>query len=199
MNHYIERGREIVKKSPELFIDIDVEADGVAGQGSLLSLGAVDPWGDTFYREIQPVEANGFIPDYREFTDTHGMEHDRLLREGAPIGQTLVEFADWAKERQAVHEKAGAIALVGFNASYDYPLVNLEYIRANIESPFGIAGYCVKSLAMALNREDYSWKQTGKSRLPKELLPEEEFTHHDLDDARYQQAIHYGLIGMLRN
>ncbi len=198
MNHYIERGREIVQQSPELFIDIDVEADGVAGMGSLLSLGAVDPWGDTFYREIKPIETNGFLPDYREINEERGMEYDRLLVDGQPIEQTLVEFGRWASERQAIHEKTGAIALVGFNASYDYPLVNLEYARANIESPFGIAGYCVKSLAMALGRETYSWKQTGKSRLPKEVLPEEEFTHHALDDARYQQAIHYGLIGMLR-
>lgn len=198
MNHYIEHGREIVQNAPELFIDIDVEADGIAGKGSLLSLGAVDPWGDTFYTEIKPVESNGFLADYREINENRGMEHDRLLHDGLPIEQTLIEFSKWATERQALHEKTGAIALVGFNASYDYPLINLEYARANIDSPFGMAGYCIKSLAMALGREEYSWKQTGKSRLPKELLPEEEFTHHALDDARYQQAIHYAIIGMLR-
>jgi hypothetical protein len=198
MNYFIERGREVVQSAPELFIDIDIEADGVAGQGSLLSIGAVDPWGESFYRELKPVDEHGFLADYREFNDTHGMEHDRLLREGATPAEAMADFAKWAKERRAVHEKVGSIALVGFNASYDFPMVNLEFVRAGIDSPFGHAGYCVKSLAMGLRRDNYSWKQTGKGRLPAEVLPEGDFTHHALEDAQYQQAIHYGLVGLLQ-
>lgn len=198
MNYFMEQGREAVRKAPELFIDIDVEADGIAGQGSLLSLGAVDPWGDTFYRELKPVDEHGFLADYREFNDTHGMEHDRLLNEGADPAEALRDFAEWAKERRAVHEKVGSIALVGFNSSYDFPLVNLEFIRAGIESPFGHAGYCVKSLAMGLKRGAYSWTRTGKGSLPTAVLPEGDFTHHALADAEYQQQIHYGLVGVLR-
>lgn len=195
----MKRGCAIVKDAPELFIDIDVEADGIAGQGSLLSIGAIDPWGETFYRELKPVAAYGFLPDYREFTNTHGMEHERLLDEGMEPSRAMYEFTEWASESQQTHKKMGGIALVGFNASYDFPLVNLELMRSGIESPFGVAGYCIKSLAMALRREQYSWKQTSKSKLPIEVLPEGDFTHHALDDARYQQLIHYGLVGVLRD
>lgn len=198
MNYFTERGREIVQNAPELFIDIDVEADGIAGQGSLLSLGAVDPWGESFYRELRPVDANGFIPEYRDFTETHGMEHQRLIDEGIEPAVAMAEFSEWAKERREAHNKVGNIALVGFNASYDFPLVNIEFMRGGVESPFGHAGYCVKSLAMALKRPDYSWKQTGKGRLPAAVLPEGDFTHHALDDAVYQQQIHYGLVGVLQ-
>lgn len=198
MNIFTERGREIVRQSPELFIDIDVEADGVAGQGSLLSIGAVDPWGETFYREIKPSDANGYILEYREFNEAHGMEHDRLVAEGMDSAQAMAEFAEWAVGGRERYGKRGAIALVGFNMPYDFPLVNLELLRAGIESPFGYAGFCVKSLAMGLKRSAYSWKQTSKGRLPAIVLPEGDFTHHALDDARYQQEIHYGIVGILQ-
>jgi len=194
----MKRGRAIVQDAPELFIDIDVEADGIAGCGSLLSIGAVDPWGGTFYRELKPLDERGFLHDYREFNDAHGMEHQRLLNEGVEPARALREFAEWASEGREKYRKTGGIALVGFNASYDFPLVNLELAKAKIESPFGIAGYCIKSLAMALKHEEYSWKQTSKGKLPATVLPMGDFTHHALDDARYQQLIHYGLVGVLR-
>lgn len=198
MSEYMKRGRTIVQDASELFIDIDVEADGIAGKGSLLSIGAIDPWGETFYRELRPVDANGYIADYRQFNDGHGMEYDRLLQQGIDPARAMQEFVAWAVGRQERMRKVGGIALVGFNASYDFPLINLELVKAGIESPFGVAGYCIKSLAMGLRRDDYSWSQTSKGKLPREVLTEGDFTHHALDDARYQQLIHYGLVGMLR-
>ena len=39
----VERGRGIVQASGNLYIDLDVESDGIAGLGSLLSIGAVSP------------------------------------------------------------------------------------------------------------------------------------------------------------
>jgi len=198
MNIYIERGREIVRQAPELFIDVDVEADGIAGCGSMLSIGAVDPWGESFYRELKPLDENGYLLDYREFNDTHGMEHDRLMEEGVHPAQAMAEFGEWASELRERYSKQGAVALVGFNMPYDFPLINLEFTRAGLESPFGHAGFCVKSLAMGLRRNAYSWKRTGKGSLPTIVLPEGDFTHHALDDARYQQEIHYGLVGVLQ-
>lgn len=197
MNKNVEIGRAMVQNSPELFIDIDVEADGIAGKGSLLSIGAIDPWGATFYREIKPMEENGFVADYRDFIDPDGTLGVRLRREGGEVGEVISDFANWALRSQELHKKTGTIALVGFNASYDFPLINLEYMRAGVESPFGFAGYCIKSLAMALGKDTYSWKQAGKSGVLKDFLPEGEFTHHALDDAKYQQFIHYGLVGEL--
>lgn len=200
MNHNIERGRRIVQRADELYIDVDVEADGIAGCGSLLSIGAVDPWGEGFYRELKPSDANGFLPGHRTFNDEHGLEHERLLDEGMDPAQAMREFGEWAQASRERNQKLGALVLVGFNNSYDFPLIDLEFTRAGMENPFGHAGYCIKSLAMALQLRDYapySWKQTGKSRLPAEVLPEGDFTHQALDDARYQQHVHYGLVGLL--
>lgn len=50
-----ERGREIVLNAPVLYVDVDIEADGKAGHGSMLSIGAQSPTGESFYREIKPI------------------------------------------------------------------------------------------------------------------------------------------------
>ena len=68
--------------------------------------------------------------------------------------------------------------------------------RAAVENPFGVAGYCVKSLAMALG-EIYDWRETGKSKLPLEIVPDGEFTHNALEDAIYQQSLHFAMVGKL--
>ena len=188
------RGRDIVQASPQLMIDLDVEADGTAGYGSLLSIGAVDPFGATFYRELRPADEN-FIDGNHEFCEAHGLERSRLLEEGVDPRIAMEDLRIWTLEQQERHRKIGSV-LVAFNASFDYPLVDLEFRRSGIKNPYGIAGYCVKSLAMALT-ESYDWRQTAKSKLPLDVLPAGDFTHHALEDAIYQQQLHYALVGKL--
>ncbi len=193
---YYERGREIVQAAPELLLDVDVEADGVAGYGSLLSIGAVSPFGETFYAELKPTSEIS-APGYREVNEANGLHRERLMTEGRDMEPAIREFAEWARAVGDEHNKPGGIAFAGFNVSYDFPLVNLEFMKAGIESPFGHAGFCLKSLAMALPQGRYSWRQTAKTRLPADVLPEGDFTHHALEDAQYQQAIHFGIVGLL--
>jgi hypothetical protein len=65
------------------------------------------------------------------------------------------------------------------------------------KNPYGVAGYCIKSLAIALS-DTYDWRQTTKGNLPAELVPEGDFTHNALEDARYQQKIHFALAAKLQ-
>ena len=90
-------GREKVLAASQLYIDVDVKADGIAGYGSMVSIGAQSPTGESFYSEIRP----------------------------------------------------------------------------------------------------YSKKFLKKSKLPPEILPDGDFTHHALEDAQYQQKIHFGLAALL--
>ena len=193
----VERGREIVQASDNLYIDLDVESDGIAGYGSLLSVGAVSPWGETFYRELAPTGGQ-YIEDNKVFCEQHGLSHERLLREGVAPREVMRDLATWEKSLRDRYTKTGKTVLVAFNASYDFPLIDLEYKRAAIENPFGVAGYCVKSLAMALG-ETYDWRTTGKSKLPQEIIPDGEFTHHALEDAMYQQTLHFAMVGKLHS
>ena len=171
-------------------------SDGIAGYGSLLSIGAVSPWGEEFYRELRPT-ASEWIEGNRVFCEKHGLVRDRLLLEGAEPALAIQELSDWEQELRDRHQKRGQSVIVAFNASYDFPLIDLEYKRAQIDNPFGVAGYCVKSLAMQF-APTYDWQSTKKSRLPTELVPAGDFTHHALEDARYQQNLHFAMVGQSR-
>lgn len=77
----VQQGKKIIQQAPQLYIDLDVEADGVPGYGSLLSIGAVSPYGETFYAELQPASEK-FLASNRAFAEAHNLERERLLREG---------------------------------------------------------------------------------------------------------------------
>jgi hypothetical protein len=192
--YFYQHGREIIQSAPQLYIDLDVEADGKAGYGSLLSIGAISPWGETFYQELCPA-SELWVPDQRQFCENHGLSRGRLLKEGTPPATAVSNLSDWQAALRQKYNKAASI-LVAFNASFDYPLVDLEYLRAGQTNPFGIAGYCIKSLAMALGT-GYDWRDTSKGRLPADIVPEGEFTHQALEDAKYQQTLHFAMIGKL--
>lgn len=191
----VEQGRAIVQSSNNLYIDLDVESDGIAGYGSLLSIGAVSPWGETFYRELRPT-SDKYIAGNKEFCEQHGLARERLIREGVAAPDAMRDLANWERSLRERYAKQGKAVLVAFNASYDFPIIDLEYKRAAVENPFGVAGYCVKSLAMALG-EIYDWRETGKSKLPREIVPDGEFTHNALEDAIYQQSLHFAMVGKL--
>ncbi len=191
-----EQGRVIAENAPQLYIDLDVESDGIAGRGSLLSIGAVTPWGDTFYRELRPMDEYGYIEGNREFCEVHGLAAERLRREGMPPNAAMADLDNWVRSGVQRYGKRAAV-LVAFNASYDFPLIDLEFKRAGIETPFGVAGYCIKSLAAAIT-PDYNWSLTSKSKLPDDVRPDGDFTHNALEDAEYQQRLHFALVGKIQ-
>ena len=194
-NELVVTGREIVQNAPQLFVDLDVESDGWPGYGSLLSIGAVSPWGETFYRELRPGDGP-YIPDNREFCAKHGLTYERLMDEGIEPGVALRELTEWQSDIKDRYGKIGKSILTAFNASYDFPMVNLEYLKAGLENPFDITGYCIQSLAMAL-RSEYDWQRVSKKRLPNEVLPNGAFTHNALEDALWQQELHFAMAALL--
>jgi hypothetical protein len=191
----VKRGQIIVRNAPQLYIDLDVEADGKAGYGSLRSIGAVSPWNEEFYAELSP-KSDLYIPSQHEFCENHGLERERLIREGQEPRQALRNLARWTIDIANTHGKRGNV-LTAFNASFDYPWIDLAMLEAGIsKNPYGVAGYCIKSLALALS-DSYNWTETSKGNLPTELVPEGDFTHNALEDARYQQKIHFALAAKL--
>jgi hypothetical protein len=191
----VEQGRAIVQNAPQSYIDLDVEADGKPGYGSLLSIGAVSPWGEEFYVELKPT-SNVFVRSQRDFCEEHGLERERLQKEGVEPRKALRDLARWTIQVANNHDKQGSV-LTAFNASFDYPWIDIAMLQAGMpKNPYGVAGYCIKSLALALS-DTYDWKQTTKGNLPTELVPEGDFTHNALEDARYQQKIHFALAAKL--
>ncbi|MGB4762054.1 MAG: 3'-5' exonuclease [Candidatus Saccharimonas sp.] len=194
-NELVVRGKEVVQSAPQLYIDLDVESDGWPGYGSLLSVGAVSPWGEQFYRELRPT-SEFYIPVNREFIAQHGLDYERLCDEGIEPAEAMRQLAEWEAELRERYGKVGKSVLAAFNASYDFPMINLEYVKAGLESPFGITGYCIQSLAQAL-RPGYDWRNVRKKSLPLEVVPAGDFTHNALEDAIWQQELHFAMVGLL--
>ncbi len=187
------RGREVVLAAPQNYVDVDIEADGIAGFGSMLSIGAQSPTGESFYSEIKPYSAD-FLPGHRAFCEEHGLEHERLLDEAPEVHEVMDAYQEWLVELQ---RKTGKQAVfTAFNAAFDWAHVDLAFVRSGIiENPHGIAPFDLKSLALPL--AGWDWKKTAKSKLPPEIIPNGDFTHHALEDAQYQQKIHFGAAALL--
>jgi DNA polymerase III epsilon subunit-like protein len=190
----VETGRKIIQASPTELIDFDVEADGVPGLGNLRSAGFVAPGGETYYAELKPTSSL-YIEANHQFCEAHGLEYERLMEEGMHPTDAMEEIRDWAKAVQLKDDKP-KIALAAFNASFDFPWIDLEMKKAGLRHPFGVAGFCTKSLAMALV-PNYDWSATAKHKLPPEYSPEGEFTHNALEDAIWQQKQHFAMVGAL--
>ena len=186
-------GREIVVAAPQAFIDVDVEADGIAGYGSMLSIGAASPTGETYYSEIRP-STELFLPGNRKFCERHGLERDRLMDEAPDLNKVMGEFYEWTED---IKKECGKRAVfTAFNGGFDWAHTDLYFAKAGFKNPYGIAPFDIKSLAIALH-EEWNWSKTNKNELPPEIVPEEEFTHHALEDALYQQKLHFGMAALL--
>ena len=198
---FVARGRQIVEKAPQLFIDVDVEGDGPAGYGSLLSIGAVAPDRSTFYVELRP-QTETYLEGPHRFCEEHGLEREKLQKTGMIIEEAGQKFAEWVIVLSKEADKPPVF--VAFNAGYDWAHCDLAIARAGIEkNPFGVAPFDTKSLAMALGLVDedragqWDWSETSKVKLPGTLSPTREFTHNALEDAIWQQEQHFAMVGML--
>lgn len=185
-------GREKVLAAPQLYVDVDVEADGIAGHGSMLSIGAQSPTGESFYSEIRPYSKK-YLPGHRQFCEAHGLEHERLMDE-APVVEVVMErYRSWI---ESLLRKTGKKAVfTAFNAAFDWAHVDYAFAKSRLDNPHGIAPFDLKSLAVPV--VGWDWDHTKKSKLPAEILPDGDFTHHALEDAQYQQKIHFGLTSLL--
>ena len=188
-----DTGQEIVIAAPQSYIDVDVEADGIAGYGSMLSIGAASPAGETYYSEIRP-SMDTFIPANRQFCETHGLERDRLMDEARDLSGVMGEFREWTEDIKRLCGKRAVFT--AFNAGFDWAHADLYFAKAGHENPYGIAPFDLKSLSIALVG-GWNWSKTNKNKLPQEIIPDDEFTHHALEDAKYQQKLHFGMAALL--
>ena len=167
-------------KSPELYVAVDVEADGpIPGQYSMLSIGmAVVGREDlSFYTELAPI-SDHFNP---EALKVCGLDRDKLRRE-APSAEDAMQAATAWVESLREH---GRPIFLGAPAVWDGMFVHWYFIRYIGHNPFGTtgAGIDLRSYWMGLN--GIEWTDSHKSQI-KQRLGVEGFphTHNALDDAR---------------
>lgn len=190
-----ERGREIILQAPQLYVDLDVEADGIAGYGNMTALGAQSPTGESFYSEIRPY-SELYMPEKRKFCEEHGLEHDRLLREAPELTVVIRQFCAWVK---SLEESTGKKpVLTAFGPDFDASHLKLCFAITGMydEYPFALLPFDLKSLALPLGG-DWDWKKTAKSNLPKAIIPDGDFSHNALEDSQYQQKLHFGMAALM--
>lgn len=191
-NRLVGVGKEIHHDAPQLFINGDVEGDGWAGHGSMLSLGAIAPEGETFYIEMAPLDTV-WDEGQRRFCEEHGLKRERLVREGIAPTDAIKEFAEWILMLSDVYKKPAVLS--AFNAGYDHGFIQQYSMKADIPNPFGAAPYDIKSRSLGITGE-WDWRLTSKGRLPEIILPEGEFTHNALEDSTYQQPMDFALTAL---
>lgn len=190
----VDRGRIIVQSARQLLIDFDIEADGIAGHGSILSIGAVSPFGDKFYAELKP-SSHLFIASQHDFCEAHGLKRERLLREGRDPAEVMRAFVEWATRLKQRSKKEGVV-LTAFNTGFDFSLLRLALYQNGCENPFGYGGFCSQSYALAAS-PNHNWDNASVSWMAATFGTVAELTHHALQDAKDQQIMHFVLAAYL--
>ena len=118
---------------------IDIECNGpVPGLYDMVSLGAVCVHnrdgravsGERLYVEMRP-QAPRFDS---KAAAIHGLDQNRLHREGLPRAEACRRLAAWVKRQCDPHTHA---IFVGHNAPFDWSFVNYAFVAENIPNPFG--------------------------------------------------------------
>jgi ribonuclease T len=187
-----------VSKPRATYFCIDIECNGlVPGLYDMVSLGAVVvahddtgtlQLGAQYYVEIQP-QAPKFDASAAAI---HGLDQDRLAREGLPQRDAATSLAQWVGEQTVPGTEP---VFVGHNAPFDWSFVAYVYAAEELPNPFGYKGLCTKALSAGVL--DIHWLDTHKEMLSERLnLPAEDKTQkHRADyDAAYQALILKALL-----
>jgi DNA polymerase III epsilon subunit-like protein len=168
-----------MSESPELYVAVDVEADGpIPGPYSMISLGmavAGRP-GLSFYTELRPISEE-FVP---RALAVSGLDRDRLLREAPSAEEAMAAAARWVEGLR----RFGRPVFLAAPAVWDGMFVHWYFIRFTGKSPFGATGSGVDLRSYWMGRQGSGWFGTRKDAIKRALgltgLPH---THHAGEDA----------------
>jgi len=164
---------------PELYIAVDVEADGpIPGPYSMISLGmAVAGRPDlTFYTELRPI-SDEFVPAALAVS---GLDRDRLLREAPTAQEAMSAAAAWVDGLRRV----GRPVFLAAPAVWDGMFVHWYFVRFVGHSPFGATGSGVDLRSYWMGLTGSEWAKTRQGTIKHELgLHDMPHTHHAGEDA----------------
>ncbi|MFC4112338.1 exonuclease [Nonomuraea zeae] len=168
-----------MSRLPELYVAVDVEADGpIPGPYSMISLGmAVAGRADlTFYTELRPI-SDDFVPAALAVS---GLDRERLRREAPAPEQAMAAAARWIGHLRTI----GRPVFLAAPAVWDGMFVHWYFMRFTGKSPFGATGSGVDLRSYWMGLTGCEWAETRKGiikhRLGLERVPH---THHAGEDA----------------
>jgi len=175
---------------PELYVAVDVEADGpIPGPYSMISLGmAVAGRRDlAFYTELRPISEE-FVP---QALAVSGLDRQRLLREAPSAEEAMSAAARWVTALRPL----GRPVFLAAPAVWDGMFLHWYFVRFSGRSPFGATGSGVDLRSYWMGRTDCDWANTRKDSIKKALgLADLPHTHHAGEDAaELAQVFHAAL------
>ena len=153
-------------ESRATYFCVDLEANGpVPGLFDMVSLGVVvvapDATGSLFIGDDLYLEMKPVAPRFdAKAAAVHGLDQDRLKREGLPRRDAMLQLARWV---QAHTVKGTEPVFVGHNAPFDWSHVAWTYAAEDLPNPFGYKALCTKSLSAGVL--DLHWLDTNKELL----------------------------------
>ncbi|MBT1156426.1 3'-5' exoribonuclease [Aminobacter anthyllidis] len=179
----------------DVYFSADVETDGpIPGPFSILSFALVfagtydgarfdrpKEYDKVFYRELRPISE-----DYEEEAlRINGLDRGRLLLEGELPSVVMDQAFKWVKDLSG---DANPV-LVAYPLSFDWTWLYWYFVRFSRDgSPFDYSRcYDIKT-ALAV-KSGLPISQSGRSRLPSNLVSARAHTHHAVDDAIEQAEI----------
>lgn len=173
----------------DIYFSADIETDGpIPGPFSMLSFALVRAgcfdgkrfihppnYEQHFYAELKPI-SNSFE---QEALMVNGLDRDRLIREGADPYAAMTAAAEWITGQA----RGGQPILVAFPLSFDWSWLYWYFVRySKTGSPFEHSKCFDLKTAYAV-KAGVPICESGRSRIPKELLGAQKHTHNALDDA----------------
>jgi hypothetical protein len=164
---------------PELYVAVDVEADGpIPGPYSMLSLGmaVVGRPELRFYSEIQPISEQ-FQP---QALAVSRLDRDYLLRHAPAPKAAMESAATWVNGLRRI----GRPVFLAAPAVWDGMFVHWYFINFLGTSPFGQTGSGIDLRSYWMGACGCEWVETRKGRIKNSLrVTDLPHTHHAGDDA----------------
>ncbi|MEP3439085.1 MAG: 3'-5' exoribonuclease [Hoeflea sp.] len=179
----------------DVYFSADIETDGpIPGPYSILSFALVyagsydgkhfrrpKNYEQSFYRELKPIS-----PNYeKEALAVNGLDRVSLIKSGMIPEQAMEEAREWVLNI-AGH---GNPVFVAYPLSFDWSWIYWYFVRFSKHgSPFGHSR-CFDIKTAVSVKTGFPITDSGRSKLPKQLVPAGVHTHHALDDAIEQAEI----------
>jgi hypothetical protein len=175
---------------PELYIAVDVEADGpIPGPYSMISLGmAVVGRPDlAFYTELRPI-SDDFVP---KALAVSGLDRDRLLREAPTAESAMQSAAKWVNGLRTT----GRPVFLAAPAVWDGMFVHWYFMRFTGKSPFGATGSGIDLRSYWMGLTGSEWAESRKGTIKHTLgLTGIPHTHHAGEDAAELARVFAGVV-----
>lgn len=172
-------------KLPELYIAVDVEADGpIPGPYSMLSVGMAVAGRDDlrFYTELKPI-SDEYVPAALAVS---GLNRERLIREAPEAKDAMEAAAGWVNSLRRI----GRPVFLAAPAVWDGMFVHWYFMRFLGKSPFGQTGSGIDLRSYWMGVRGCEWVATRKGTIKHSLgltgLPH---THHAGEDAAELAAV----------